>query len=282
MALNFRTLGNKFTPLGSFITARNNIINVEKIAKDIPTSSDRLGQVGFRTLSNYVLNSSNYVDKHSTSLINANADEQMLYSTNPESIRNCIVAKANPSNEKPNPEKLENIYNVLSESLPKLFIQPMDYSIYSPELIFENNIRGTRTVGLYNYVKQIALLRTVGHLRYAYVKFEVLKITQNPEDSSVKVRWRIRGISGLRVMVLFWKYRLWNVRELFEKTDSWYDGFSTFYVNSDGVIYKHVADKMMPDSENEVLKQQSPIDTAKLALMVGTTLPRFSNLNTVT
>lgn len=41
----------------------------------------------------------------------------------------------------------------------------MDYTIYHPNLIFENNIRGTRTIGLFPYVKQIALLRTVGHLK---------------------------------------------------------------------------------------------------------------------
>lgn len=40
---------------------------------------------------------------------------------------------------------LHKVYDVLSDTLPKLFIQPMDYSIYSPSLIFENNIRGKRT-----------------------------------------------------------------------------------------------------------------------------------------
>lgn len=115
---------------------------------------------------------------------------------------------------------------------------------------------------MYQYIKQIALLRTIGHLKFAYVKLEILKITQHSEDSSVKVRWRIRGISGLKVMVLFWKYKLWNINELFDKTESyvlilkmdyfflkitnfrWYDGFSTFYVNGDGLIIKHIADKV--------------------------------------
>lgn len=54
---------------------------------------------------------------------------------------------ANPSpNEKPPPEKLHLIYKKLSDSLPKLFIQTLDYSIYHPDVVFENNIRGTRTV----------------------------------------------------------------------------------------------------------------------------------------
>ncbi|XP_071438623.1 uncharacterized protein, partial [Hetaerina americana] len=103
------------------------------------------------------------------------------------------VVKGKPSNE-----HLQRVFSVLSDTLPKLFLQPMDYTIYSQDIVFENNLRGTRTVGLLNYIKQVALLRTVGHLRFAYVKFEILKITMHPEDSSVKVRWRIRGISGLK------------------------------------------------------------------------------------
>lgn len=69
-------------------------------------------------------------------------------------------------------------------------------------------------------MKQLALLRTVAHLKYAYVNFEVLKITKHPEDSTIKVRWRIRGISALKVMVTFWKYKLWNFREIFDKTEA--------------------------------------------------------------
>lgn len=49
------------------------------------------------------------------------------------------------------------------------------------------------------YVRQVALLRTVGHLRFAFVKFEILKITKHPEDGTVRIRWRIRGLSGLKV-----------------------------------------------------------------------------------
>lgn len=90
----------------------------------------------------------------------------------------------------------------------------------------------------------MALLRTVGHLKFAYVKFEVLKITKHPEDYTVKVRWRIRGISAMKVMLNFWKFKLWKLKEVFEGQEAWYDGFSTFYVGSNGLIYKHVVDKV--------------------------------------
>lgn len=103
--------------------------------------------------------------------------------------------------------------------------------------------------GLYNYVKQVALLRTIGHLKFAYVKLEVLKITKHPEDYTVKVRWRVRGISALKVMLNFWKFKLWKLKELFDDQEAWYDGFSTFYVGSDGLVAKHIADKVSSDSK---------------------------------
>ncbi|KAJ8921948.1 hypothetical protein NQ315_008582 [Exocentrus adspersus] len=184
---------------------------------------------------------------------------------------------------KPSPEKLNHVFTVLGKDLPNLFVQAMDYKVYHQDMVFEDHIRNIRTEGLYNYIKQVALLRTVGHLKFAFVRFEILKITQHPEDSTVKVRWRIRGISAFKVMMLFWKFRLWNFKKMVDdKSESWYDGFSTFYVNSEGKVIKHVADKMMPDSDSvaEPSKQPLGIDTAKLALIIGI-LPKFSDLGSL-
>lgn len=50
------------------------------------------------------------------------------------------------SSGKPSPEKIEHVYKTLSDNLPKLFIQPLDYSIYHGNLIFEDHIRNVRTV----------------------------------------------------------------------------------------------------------------------------------------
>jgi len=136
-------------------------------------------------------------------------------------------------------------------------VEPLDYSIYSPGLIFHNNITGKHTVGLYHYVKQIAILRTVGHLKYAYVKFEVLKITKHQDDYTVRIRWRVRGISGLKVMFQFWKYKLWQLKEVLKDQEAWYDGYSVCYLGDDGLIIKHVVDKVMPDESREAVENTS-------------------------
>ncbi|CAG9783309.1 unnamed protein product [Diatraea saccharalis] len=178
----------------------------------------------------------------------------------------------NPS-DKPSEEQLMKVFHVLSETMPNLFIKPLDYSIYHPNMVFVNNIRGTTTVGLFPYVRQIALLRTVGHIKFAYVKFEIMKITANPEDSSVKLRWRIKGISGLKVFFMFWKYKLWNLKEVFQDQELWYDGFSTFYVGGDGLVHKHIADKVMPDQDTIIDDEEKAPIAAKIALLIGL-LPR--------
>lgn len=63
-----------------------------------------------------------------------------------ELIHGKVLAGGAPQNDKPSAEHIEKVFVTLRETLPKLFIQPLDYSIYHPDLIFENNIRGVRTV----------------------------------------------------------------------------------------------------------------------------------------
>lgn len=174
---------------------------------------------------------------------------------------------SNTSDGGPSAEHLLRIYNVLLETLPKLFVMPLDYSIYNPNLVFENNIRGTKTVGLYHLIKQVALLRAVGHFRFAFVKFEILKITKHIDDYTIKVRWRINGVSGLKIMIKFWKFKIWNYKEeLADHQALWYDGFSTFYVGEDGLVSKLVVDKVMPDEDKVSDKSNT---RTKLALLFG-------------
>lgn len=160
------------------------------------------------------------------------------------------AAAAATGPQQPNIGELTHVFNVLQDTLPNLFSQPLDYSIYSPDLIFENNITGSYTVGLYHYVRKIALLRTIAHFKYAHVKFEILRMTKHREDLSIRIRWRIRGVTGLNMMFQFWKFKLWRIKDVAQ--ESWYDGFSTFYLAEDGLIKKHVVDNITPGENREV------------------------------
>ncbi|XP_039745311.1 uncharacterized protein LOC120623376 [Pararge aegeria] len=200
--------------------------------------------------------------------------DAVAYCRGPTVAAQISQPTSEPSQDgKPSEEQLMKVFHTLSTTMPSLFVKPLDYSIYHPNLVFVNNIRGVTTIGLFHYVRQVALLRTVAHIKFAYVNFEVLKITAHPEDSSVKMRWRIRGISGLKVFFMFWKYKLWNLKQVFQDQELWYDGFSTFYVGSDGLIQKHIADKVMPDQDRIIDDEEKAPIAAKIALLIGL-LPR--------
>lgn len=199
-------------------------------------------------------------------LLTSSQKDGVLYTETAPNVRN--VNEMQPTEDRdPIESNLQNVFDILRKDLPLLFVKQMDYEIYTKDLVFVNNIRGTTSVGIQHYFKQIALLKVIGHLKYAFVKFEVLKMSMHPEDNSIKVRWRIVGISGTRVFLTFWKIKAWNSKDQTESIPAWYDGFSTFYVNNDGKVFKHVVDKTMPD-QNVTEKFKSPIE-AKLALFVA-------------
>lgn len=278
MAHCLRNASNRLVPLGRIFITRRPLASAAAAAIDPDSdTSQRIGhQHELRQLRRFT-----GADINPVSALKSEAIFRQYSSLNSNSSSASDRFQSNTSDQKDNTpsnsaggqseEHLEKVYSVLANTLPKLFIQPLDYSIYNPNLIFENNIRGMRTEGLYHYVKQIALLRTVGHLKYAYVTLEVLKITKHPEDNTVKVRWRIKGISALRVMFQFWKYKLWKLKEIFADTEAWYDGFSVFHIGPDGLIYKHVADKIMPDDDKVVVPPSKNVVSPKLALFLGLT-----------
>ncbi|XP_043254276.1 uncharacterized protein LOC122398470 [Colletes gigas] len=193
-----------------------------------------------------------------------NPEKQRILYTELSPNKQNVNEKASPKDRKPSEAQLQHVFDTLSKELPALFIKTMTYEMYTQDIIFINNIRGTSTTGIINYVKQIAFLKILGHIKFAYVKFDILKITMHPEDSSVKVRWRIIGITGTHVFLQFWRVKIWRMKQHIRDQNSWYDGFSTFYVNNDGKIFKHVVDKMMPDQE-----YTKPSIEAKLALFAS-------------
>lgn len=171
-------------------------------------------------------------------------------------------------------QQLRRISRALAVNLPQFFTEPHNYSLYNKNIVFRNNIRGVTTRGITGYVQQMALVRILGHLRYAHVRLEVLKMTTHKEDGTVRVRWRIVGISGLRALFMFWKFRIWEWQKMISQEAEWTDGFSVLKVGSDGLIYEHICDKMMPDEELEEVKPSNV--AVKLALLLGLTPQSFS------
>ncbi|CAH0389906.1 unnamed protein product [Bemisia tabaci] len=174
---------------------------------------------------------------------------------------------------RPSEEQLDKAYKYLSEILPKIMVQTVNYELIDRNVIIEDHLKTyKRTVGVHHLVQKLGYMRFWGHLKFSYVKFYVLKMTSHPEEGCIKVRWRIAGITTFKTYFQFWKLKFWKFKEMLEKEEEvWYDGFMIIHLNSNGLIGKIYIDKMMPDEDKtKVTKDKNVPLTAHLA-MVGAT-----------
>lgn len=138
--------------------------------------------------------------------------------------------------------------------------------LYAADMVFEDNIRGLVLKSRDAYMMNMMILKMKGNIMYAKVRMDVLKMTKHPEDGTIRVRWQVEGVQGWRLFFTFWRYgpaRLFTFGSPKNVSDTT-DGFSIFYLNSKGLIYKHMCDKMMPDSSNAA----NPVKDAKDALPI--------------
>jgi len=66
--------------------------------------------------------------------------------------------------------------------------------------------------GLAKYSLQMALIRIIGHFKYVQVTFIIMKITSHPDEGTIKIRWRIAGLSNIKALS-FWRYRPGMVKD---------------------------------------------------------------------
>lgn len=157
----------------------------------------------------------------------------------------------------PSEEQLLNVINRLCRSLLHFFKESHDLTLYHKNIVFQNNIRSITTRGINPYAQQMYMLRVYGRIQYAQVKVEIIKITHHIEDGTIRIRWRVSGATRRRVLALLWKYKDSTWKKIVQEDPEWLDGFSVFSVGQDGLIYKHVCDKMMPDEERLHSKHNS-------------------------
>nr|XP_032656459.1 uncharacterized protein C6orf136 homolog [Chelonoidis abingdonii] len=157
------------------------------------------------------------------------------------------ATSGSPGNHDPSMEEhLAVMYEKLQHELPNFFLKVPDYGIYSQDVEFVNEILHLRTRGRAMYQLALTLCRLLAWNYFANMRLEVLKLTQHPENWSVQARWRIIGLPFHVLMLRFYKR---DKRELYRT----YDAYSTFFLDSRGLIRCHRIDKLMP-SQPPVVK----------------------------
>ncbi|KAF5909104.1 uncharacterized protein DAT39_001127, partial [Clarias magur] len=135
-----------------------------------------------------------------------------------------------------NEEKLALMYEKLRVELPSFFLKNHDYSMYSNNVEFVNDLLNMKTRGRVVYQLTLVLWRLLCLCYYADARMEVLKLTKHPEDGSIKARWRVKGLPFHTLLLRFYK----KDKSQFYRT---FDAFSTFYLGSDGLVHCHKVEK---------------------------------------
>ncbi|XP_064139198.1 uncharacterized protein C6orf136 homolog [Loxodonta africana] len=146
---------------------------------------------------------------------------------------------ATPSGDSGMEEHLAVMYERLRQELPNLFLHSHDYTLYSSDVEFINEILNMRTKGRTWYILSLILCRFLAWNYFAQFRLEVLQLTRHPENWTVQARWRLVGLPIHMLVLRFYKR---DKGELYRT----YDAYSTFYLNSDGLICRHHLDKLMP------------------------------------
>lgn len=150
--------------------------------------------------------------------------------------RSLSSLKSENAQDRASPQQLIALESQVVQHLPKFFSHPHPLDHYTSDVKFINNIRGVQTQGLTAYALQLSLYKTAYFLKYTGLKVELLNLVKNPEESFLRIRWRIVSKPGfLYLMLFFWRF---NQKAL------WTDGISTLHVNNQGKIYCHVCDNI--------------------------------------
>merc|ERR1712059_99837 len=149
---------------------------------------------------------------------------------------------------------LEKVAHQLTHDLLNIFLKGQDWEMYHPNMVLEDNIRGRRYVGLDQYIKIVNLLKISAHIRFVYVRFHILQQSKHHENGTIRIRWRIAGLGMVRMILRFFPDKMWMKGNMDRSAPSWYDGVSTYHVNSDDRIFKHTVDNVMKDGKQEVVE----------------------------
>jgi hypothetical protein len=121
----------------------------------------------------------------------------------------------------------------LKKDLPTLFERDISYEIYAKDIYFRDPVNKFK--GKFNYHIIFWTLRFHARLFFTQIYFDLHDVSQTAQDT-ILANWTVRGV--LRVP---WKARIF------------FNGYSTYTLNKDGLIYNHI--DTWDRKPSEILKQ---------------------------
>lgn len=151
---------------------------------------------------------------------------------------------------KPTLEKLLIVEEKMKLHLPKFLKETHPIGFYTPDVVFENLYweRPKITIGLTQYVFELVKIRWKINVKFSNAVIQLLKVTHDEEEGTVKIRWRMRGLRGMKIFTP-WKIKIWNLKDSVNTEAEWHDGFSILYIRGDGRIWKHTLQRVIANKD---------------------------------
>lgn len=128
---------------------------------------------------------------------------------------------------------VERVIKILKEDLPTLFEKDIYYEIYTDDIYFKDPVNTFKYK--FNYRIIFWTLRFHARLFFTQIYFDVHEVYQSAEDT-ILAKWTVRGVLRLP----------WKAGLLF-------NGYSTYKLNQDNLIYEHI--DTWDRKPGEILKQ---------------------------
>jgi len=129
--------------------------------------------------------------------------------------------------------QVNRVMATLKKDLPTLFEKDIFYEIYTQDIYFQDPVNKFK--GKFNYHIIFWTLRFHARLFFTQIYFDLHDVSQTAQDT-ILANWTVRGV--LRVP---WKARIF------------FNGYSTYTLNKDGLIYNHI--DTWARKPSEILKQ---------------------------
>jgi len=129
--------------------------------------------------------------------------------------------------------QVNRVMATLKKDLPTLFEKDIFYEIYTQDIYFQDPVNKFK--GKFNYHIIFWTLRFHARLFFTKIYFDLHDVSQTAQDT-ILANWTVRGV--LRVP---WKARIF------------FNGYSTYTLNKDGLIYNHI--DTWDRKPSEILKQ---------------------------
>lgn len=128
--------------------------------------------------------------------------------------------KTNAAGDRSDSQQIERIITTLWADLPTLFEKDISYDIYSKDIYFRDPVNTFK--GKLNYRIIFWTLRFHSRLFFTEIYFDLHSVSQTDPDT-ILANWTVRGTLRLP----------WNAKLFF-------NGYSTYKLNRDRLIYEHI------------------------------------------